>query len=166
MDSPTRRRVLGAVTAVGTTTLAGCTFDNPEVEGGHLFFENEMERSRRALFSVLDENTGVEIVHGEFRLPARTVAQYSGVLAEGNTYNIRVYQPAAEDSADIVTGASTCDDEDDSQRVDVVVTLTGAGPRVNVHACDSEYTTREGLTYNESPEEFRIGDVNGTVPAE
>lgn len=164
MDSPTRRRLLGAVTAVGTATVAGCVLDNPEVEGGHLFFENEMAESRRALLSVIDENTGVEIVHGEFRLPARTVGQYSGVLAEGNTYDIRVYQPAADESASLVTGASTCENEDDSQRRDVVVALTGDGPRVNVHACDSTYTTGEGLTYNEAPSEFRIGDVNGTVP--
>lgn len=148
---------------VGATVLTGCLGGNTEVEGGHLFVENEREQETLLLLSVADANTDEQVAGGRYRLPGQHVAQFSELLESGNTYDVRVYQPSVEEPESLVTNITTCEEGDPSDRMDVVITASGIGPTIRTKGCDADYTKREELTY-EPPSEFRVGDVTGTVP--
>lgn len=163
----TRRRVLGAAAVTAAALLAGCRslpFTGEPVEGGHLFVQNREDRPIEVAISILDRGEDDRVVNAVYRVPANTALQFEGVLQPETTYTVEAVQPnlQGDGGATLDVVAETCEQQDQSGKVDVAVSLSSNGPEIAVFNCETEYT-REGDLEYVTPEEYRIGTPTGTI---
>lgn len=125
--------------------LAGCAFDNPEAQGGHLFVENPMPSSEVVELKVVKDPTGEteEIVDAKYRIPSSTVLQFDNVLTAGSRYSIQVNIPNNDSTDSVQVRVRTCDEQAPSERMDVRVRAARDSLGIIPLGCDESYTYRE-----------------------
>lgn len=164
-----RRRALQAATLATVTALAGCPagpFGSGSDPAGGLFVENRTESAKRIQLSVTEGGSnGDRLVHHEYRVPAEHALQFQGVLEPQRTYDIRAYQPDVPATANehLVLEVGTCEEADESGRMDVVILAGSNGPDILAFGCDSSYGETEYLTYVD-PAAHETGTLTDPVP--
>lgn len=164
--SLSRRNVIRTGLIVTSGTLCGCTLDNPEVSGNHLFIENRDTGAHTVTISVREtENNSEVVIQNQYRVPGQHVLQFEEVLQSETSYEINVRMTRVDASSqedDLEVELETCSEEDPAERMDISVVLDSSGPGFVTWPCNETYVYRERLTYV-APEEYVATTETTTV---
>ncbi|SFR93976.1 hypothetical protein SAMN05216559_1418 [Halomicrobium zhouii] len=154
VDRPSRRAVLGAVGAGVAGAVSGCTLNNPEVEGGHLYVENLRSETFELSLTVTagTDREGDQVVSGWYRVPEETALQFQEVIEPGTSYTITVHRQTVPPEDRVTVTVPTCGGDQGTRDVSVRTREDGMG--IIPWGCDEDYTQQE-LEYV-SPGEYEI----------
>lgn len=155
VEERSRRSVLRAVGVTGATALAGCSWNNPDVSGGHLFVENFLPEDYQTAISVAQGRSqdGEEVVEGYYRIPSDHAIQFGEILEGGAAHTITAYTRGSSPEDRTTVTVPACGSEDATRDVSVRVREDGTG--IIPWECNQEYDRRE-LEYVDASE-YRIG---------
>ncbi len=155
VDERSRRSVLRAAGVTGAAAIAGCSWNNPDVTGGHLFVENFLPEDYRTVVSVAQGRSrdGEEVVEGYYRIPSDHAIQFEEILEGGAAHTITAYTRGSSPADRTTVTVPACGGENATRDVSVRVREDGTG--IIPWECDQEYERRE-LEYVDATD-YRVG---------
>lgn len=161
MSNLSRRDVIHVGTIATGSLLAGCTFDDRSVPGGHLYLVNETQDPQRVALAVTRTTDGEDntILSGVYRVPDGTVLKFKEATPPERTYKIQTRLLGAEREQTFSVTPEPCDQGDPNNSVDVTVRVSGEDELgIITWQCDEEYVLQDDLNYVD-PEEHRIAST-------